>query len=174
MTATFFVITSKIGTPGFATWEQLREMKSAGMSIQSHTHSHPFLSAIAKDDVAFELRESKRLLDTMLAQDTDGISLPNGDHPRGGTLAVAQSLGYRWVATSQWGPNRNAGRDRLVRRYTVRHGTTLKEFNSLVTEPPSAFSGEGLRLAFLHRLRAIIGTARYARWRRQLMRFRRG
>src|SRR5690348_15639381 len=80
MTATFFVITSKIGTPGFATWEQLREMKSAGMSIQSHTHSHPFLSTIGDDDVAFELRESKRLLDTMLAQDTAGISLPNGDH----------------------------------------------------------------------------------------------
>ena len=173
MTATFFVITSKIGTAGFATWEQLREMKRAGMSIQSHTHSHPFLSAIGSDDVAFELRESKRLLDTMLAQDTVGISLPNGDHPRGGALAVAHSIGYQWVATSQWGANPVDSRHRLVRRYTVRHATTLKKFNELVMHRPSALSAEGLRLAFLHQLRALVGTARYARWRRQLMRFRR-
>ena len=174
MTATFFVITSKIGTPGFATWEQLREMKSAGMSIQSHTHSHPFLSALAKDDVLFELRESKRLLDSMLGQDTVGISLPNGDHPHGGALAIARAIGYRWVATSQWGANRAQRQAGLVRRYTVRHATTLKGFDTLVMQRPSALSPEGLRLAFLHRLRALLGTARYARWRRQLMRLRRG
>ena len=174
MTATFFVITSKIGSPGFATWDQLREMKRAGMSIQSHTHSHPFLSAIDRDDVVFELRESKRLLDTMLEQDTVGISLPNGDQPRGGALAVARSIGYRWVATSRWGANRGDTRDGLVQRYTVRRATTLEEFDALVTKRPSALSPEGIRLFLLQRLRALLGTSRYARWRRQFMRFRRG
>ena len=174
MTATFFVITSKVGTPGFATWEQLREMKSAGMSIQSHTHSHPFLSAIAKDNVVFELRESKRLLDSMLAQETVGISLPNGDHPHGGALAIARAIGYRWVATSQWGANRADRHAGLVRRYTVRRATTLDGFNTLVVKRPSALSREGLRLAFLHQLRALLGTGRYARWRRQVVRLRGG
>ena len=172
MSATFFVITSKVGEPGFATWDQLREMKAAGMSIQSHTHSHPFLSELTSEDVAFELGESKRLLDTMLGQDTTGISLPNGDAPRGGALATARSLGYRWVATSQWGPNRGDTRDGLARRYTVRHATTLPEFNALVVEQPSVLSREGLRLAMLHRLRSLLGTSRYARWRRQVMRLR--
>ena len=44
MTATFFVTTSWVGSAGYVTWDQLREMRAAGMSIQSHTHSHPFLS----------------------------------------------------------------------------------------------------------------------------------
>jgi hypothetical protein len=110
----------------------------------------------------------------MLEQDTVGISLPNGDHPRGGALAVARSLGYRWVATSRWGANRGDARDGLVRRYTVRRATTLSDFDALVVKRPSVLSSEGLRLLLLHRLRALLGTSRYARWRRQFMRFRRG
>src|SRR2546425_1196796 len=41
MTATFFVTTGWIGRPEYASWTQLREMRDAGMSIQSHTHTHP-------------------------------------------------------------------------------------------------------------------------------------
>lgn len=174
MTATFFVITSKIGSPGFASWDELREMTRAGMSVQSHTHSHPFLSSIGADAMMFELRESKRLLDGALQQDTVGISLPNGDHPRGGALTAARSAGYQWVATSGWGPNTGDIRERLVRRYTVRRATTISAFDRLVRARPSVMSLEGMRLAILHELRALLGPSRYARWRRQFMRLRRG
>jgi peptidoglycan/xylan/chitin deacetylase (PgdA/CDA1 family) len=169
MAATFFVITSRIGTPGFATWQELREMRRAGMSIQSHTHSHPFLSTLPPDDVASELIESKRLLDAMLEQETVGISLPNGDHPRVGALAAARAAGYRWVATSRWGPNRGDARDALVRRYTVRRATTREAFDALVRRQPAAWSAEGLRLVVLEHLRGILGVPRYARWRRKVI-----
>jgi peptidoglycan/xylan/chitin deacetylase (PgdA/CDA1 family) len=167
MTATFFVITSRVGTPGFATWPELREMKRAGMSIQSHTHSHPFLSTLAPSEVAFELAESKRLLDAALEQDTTGISLPNGDHPRGGALAAAQATGYRWVATSRWGPNRKSPDVLLIRRYTVRRSTTLGTFDEFVRQPPGIWSLEGVRLFALERIRSMLGVSRYARWRRR-------
>jgi hypothetical protein len=55
----------------------------------------------------------------------------------------------------------------------VRRATTLDEFAALVAKRPSALSPEGVRLLLLHRLRAHLGTSRYARWRRQFMRFRR-
>jgi peptidoglycan/xylan/chitin deacetylase (PgdA/CDA1 family) len=169
MAATFFVITSRIGTPGFATWQELREMRRAGMSIQSHTHSHPFLSTLEPADVASELIESKRLLDTMLEQETVGVSLPNGDHPRAGALAAARSAGYRWVATSRWGPNHGDTRDSLVRRYTIRRATTSEAFAALVRRQPPAWSSQGLRLVVLEQIRGILGVARYARWRRKAM-----
>src|SRR5690606_3850876 len=40
MRADFFVNPANVGSPGFATWAQLREMSDAGMSIQSHGYDH--------------------------------------------------------------------------------------------------------------------------------------
>src|SRR5208283_2557989 len=42
--ATCFVITARVGTDGYASWSQLREMAAAGISVQSHTATHPLLS----------------------------------------------------------------------------------------------------------------------------------
>ncbi len=44
MTATFFVFTTPIGKDGkLMTWDQLRELQAAGMTIGSHTRTHPVL-----------------------------------------------------------------------------------------------------------------------------------
>jgi peptidoglycan/xylan/chitin deacetylase (PgdA/CDA1 family) len=44
MTATFFVFTSPIGKDGkLMTWEQLRALEAAGMTVGSHTRTHPVL-----------------------------------------------------------------------------------------------------------------------------------
>jgi peptidoglycan/xylan/chitin deacetylase (PgdA/CDA1 family) len=44
MTATFFVFTTPIGKDGkLMTWDQLRELQAAGMTIGSHTRTHPML-----------------------------------------------------------------------------------------------------------------------------------
>ena len=43
-TATFFVFTTPIGKDGkLMTWEQLRALQAAGMTIGSHTRTHPIL-----------------------------------------------------------------------------------------------------------------------------------
>src|SRR5687767_11200904 len=56
MNATFFVTTTWIGTSRYASWDQLREMRASGMSIQSHTHTHPFLSELDASALREELR----------------------------------------------------------------------------------------------------------------------
>lgn len=44
LTATFFVFTTPIGTDKkLMTWEQLRTLQAAGMTIGSHTRTHPIL-----------------------------------------------------------------------------------------------------------------------------------
>jgi peptidoglycan/xylan/chitin deacetylase (PgdA/CDA1 family) len=44
LTATFFVFTAPIGVdPKLMTWDQLRELQDAGMTIGSHTRTHPVL-----------------------------------------------------------------------------------------------------------------------------------
>lgn len=176
MTATFFVTTDWVGKPGHLSWEQLREMAAARMSVQSHTASHPFLSELEHDEVCRELVESKRLLDEKLHQDTTMIALPGGVFPRGWEADDFLRYGYRWVATSRWGPNELPSVPSnmpLVRRYTVRRSTTLSAFDKLIRCASSAFSPEGARLRFLNEIRAVLGVRRYASWRAWLLRARR-
>src|SRR5262245_53593175 len=40
--ADFFVTPRQVGTPGYATWSELREMADHGMSIQSHGLDHSY------------------------------------------------------------------------------------------------------------------------------------
>jgi peptidoglycan/xylan/chitin deacetylase (PgdA/CDA1 family) len=171
--ATFFVITDRIGTEGYVTWEQLREMKQAGMSIQSHTASHPFLSTLTADEVLAELRNSKARLDDQLGQATGSLALPGGSFPaRGARRAIAES-GYRLVATSRVGTNQYAPRQehdaRFLRRVTVRQGQSRSHFQRIVLQDPGTLRRERLRASILSAARAFLGPHRYARWRRMLL-----
>ncbi len=168
MTATFFVITARVGTPGYVTWAQLRELTAAGMSVQSHTHGHRFLSELPETAVIDELCASRALLDAELGQRTTTIALPGGDAPRL-SFAVFRNTGYRWVATSVWGANERAGSEGYVRRYTVRRDTDDHRFRICVDAASGPYSSEGLRLAALRGLRRTIGASRYARWRRSAL-----
>lgn len=169
MSATFFVVTDWVGRPGWVTWAELREMAAAGMSIQSHTRSHPFLSELPRARVLDELRGSRMEIEDRLGRAVTTIALPNGDHPRTGEEDFAE-CGYRWVATSRWGANAGAERAaRRIRRYTIRRSTTLAEFERLARAASSALAPEAVRLELLGRLRAMVGPSRYARWRRAVL-----
>lgn len=171
MTATFFVITARIGEPGYLTWSEIREMHRAGMSIQSHSHTHPFLSELCPDDAARDLLESRRLLDEQLGQQTTTLALPGGDFVRRWREADYRTLGFQWIATSRWGPNPPPSpHHAFVRRYTVRRDTAARAFDVLVRADSASLSREGLRLALLHATRSALGASRYARWRRRVLR----
>jgi hypothetical protein len=177
MTATFFVTTSWVGTRGYVTWAQLREMVAAGMSVQSHTVTHPFLSESSRENARKELAVSKSEIEQNLGHPCSTVALPGGDWPRGWRPEEFAGLGYTCVATSRWGANRDgpsaerAGQGvAFVRRYTVRRDTpdALLRHQALALEP--AFSREGVRLAALHWVRSALGPSRYAALRRRALR----
>ncbi|MEQ9334183.1 polysaccharide deacetylase family protein [Thalassobaculum sp.] len=63
---TLFVSTDAVdhGTPGYMTWDQIREMKAAGVTIGSQTASHPHLPDIELEQVKIELdRAAQRITD---------------------------------------------------------------------------------------------------------------
>ncbi len=177
MTATFFVTTSWVGRPGFVSWDQLREMKAAGMSVQSHSHTHPFLSELDASALREELRASKGALDEALEQATDSIALPGGDFPRHRLRYVLEAAGYRVVATSRWGTNRAAGPAaagvRLVRRCTVRGEPSRDAFRRVLQGDRWLAARRRLRESALGAMRSALGPTRYTRWRRRFLHARR-
>jgi peptidoglycan/xylan/chitin deacetylase (PgdA/CDA1 family) len=173
MSATFFVTTDWVGSPGFMTWQELRRLVSCGMSVQSHTRSHPLLSELQEEDVITELAGSKAVLDNELGQDTTQISLPGGNRPRRGLWYLFESCGYRVVAGSRWGTNSgdegtSASRS-VFRRCSMRGEISTGQAHRMLDGDPWRSLAISSKEASLNAIRATLGATRYARWRRRFL-----
>jgi peptidoglycan/xylan/chitin deacetylase (PgdA/CDA1 family) len=172
MSATFFVTTSWVGKPGYVTWEQLRAMKSAGMSIQSHTRTHPFLSELDGRALREELAGSKAELDDALGQSTDALGLPGGDRPARRLWHVVRDSGYAVVATSRWGPNPTVARGErpcVLHRCTVRGAPSGDRMARTLAGDSWLGWQRGVREGVLGTIRGTLGPSRYAKWRRAFL-----
>jgi peptidoglycan/xylan/chitin deacetylase (PgdA/CDA1 family) len=172
MTATVFVTTDWVGRPGYMSWDQLRQLIAWGMSVQSHSRSHPFLSELSTAGLRAELTESKWALDQALGQQTTQIALPGGDAPKRSVWSLVEEAGYTVVAGSRWGINRDGpvgNGPRVIRRCTVRGGITPARARRMVVGDPWIALSRLPREAVLARIRSTLGPSRYARWRRRLL-----
>ncbi|HKW12565.1 MAG TPA: polysaccharide deacetylase family protein [Gemmatimonadaceae bacterium] len=94
LTATFFVFTTPIGKDGkLMSWEQLRELQDAGMTIGSHTRTHPVLPdchAALHNEVAMSREDIKQ----HLGRAPDFFAYPFGAWDAE-SAAWARTAGYR-------------------------------------------------------------------------------
>lgn len=67
-----------LADPALMTWDQVREMRRAGMGIGSHTHSHRVLNTLQAADLQHELRGSRVLLEQRLGEPVTTIAYPVG------------------------------------------------------------------------------------------------
>jgi peptidoglycan/xylan/chitin deacetylase (PgdA/CDA1 family) len=81
----------------FVSWDQIKEMKSGGMTIGSHTCSHRILTHIDKDDQLLELAQSKLFLEQHLGCDIDSVAYPVGQSNtfNDQICEMTQKLGYK-------------------------------------------------------------------------------
>jgi peptidoglycan/xylan/chitin deacetylase (PgdA/CDA1 family) len=86
------------------TWDDVREMHRLGMTIGSHTMTHPNLPSAGLADAARELRESKDRLERELGASVTMFSYPNGGAERYLTPDVQRAVreaGYLGATTSR-------------------------------------------------------------------------
>ena len=82
-----------------ATWDMLREMRRAGMTIGSHTRRHVRLT---NEDRAVQKREiagSRERLERELGEPVVHFAYPDGDF-NSATVRLLASAGYRWAYTA--------------------------------------------------------------------------
>lgn len=102
-TATFFIFTNGIGDRDFMTWSQLKTMQAAGMDIESHSVSHPFLSAMTdKAKLWKEIEGSREIIASHLGRAPDIFAYPYGTY-NDLDIAMLKAAGYR-AARADLGP----------------------------------------------------------------------
>jgi peptidoglycan/xylan/chitin deacetylase (PgdA/CDA1 family) len=94
MRATFFIITDRVGEPGFVTWDDVRALMAAGMEIGSHTLTHPRLPDLPDEAVEQELKASKSRLEKELARPVETLAYPY-NAVRSRLASLARAAGYR-------------------------------------------------------------------------------
>ncbi len=92
--ATVFIVTEWVGKEDFLSWDQLREMAEAGVSIGSHTSSHPHLPSIALSEAKEEIFKSRRIIEEELGRKVTFLCYPFGSF-NGKIRELVKDAGYR-------------------------------------------------------------------------------
>jgi len=102
LSAEFYVNTNMVGKEHFMSWEQLKEMNDAGMSIQSHGHNHHYFSDMTNSEITDELKTSKELIESNIGNLVT-VFAPPGGRTNKRVTKIAKSLGYKCIANSRPG-----------------------------------------------------------------------
>jgi peptidoglycan/xylan/chitin deacetylase (PgdA/CDA1 family) len=98
-------LTGRVDSPRvMLTWDEVREMHALGMTIGSHTMTHPNLPSAGVAAAQTELQQSKRRLEQEIAAPVTMFSYPNGGAERYLTPEIQQavrSTGYAAATTSR-------------------------------------------------------------------------
>jgi peptidoglycan/xylan/chitin deacetylase (PgdA/CDA1 family) len=102
-TADFFVNPAQVGTSGYATWVELRQMAEAGMSIQSHGLDHGvFLTELSPARLLEDLRRARLEIESHVGRPVTLLAPAGGREPAG-LGEVALEAGYTRVLNSRPG-----------------------------------------------------------------------
>jgi peptidoglycan/xylan/chitin deacetylase (PgdA/CDA1 family) len=125
---TVFIYPRIIGQTSYAmTWKQVRELADAGVDIQSHSYSHPFLTHrrhSSLDEKAYadwlehELVASKKTIERETGKSVDFIAYPYGDFDHVVTKTAARA-GYSAGLTCEYGPVRRGSDPLRMRRVAI-------------------------------------------------------
>ena len=126
--ATIFVTTNLIGTPGYCSAIELREMYDSGLvAIEPHTLSHPKLAKLSRAEADGEIRESRRVLEEVLGTTPTLFAYPYGSFTEE-TVATTHDIGFAGAVTVEEGTVSPATDVFRLPRNSVDSSTTFSQF----------------------------------------------
>jgi peptidoglycan/xylan/chitin deacetylase (PgdA/CDA1 family) len=174
MTADFFINPAMVGTPGFASWNELREMSDAGMSIQSHGYDHVYLTSLPDKRLRETLRAAREEISDRMGRQATLLAPPGGRMPRGLSM-VANDCGYARVLSSRPGQiDAATRRDRPLPRMAMTAAIDELTFSRWINCDRIAIGREQLRYAGLATAKRLLGDHRYERARARALGLLRG
>jgi len=121
-----FLVSDKVGTPGFLTWDQAKEMDAHGFKAGAHTRHHVYLPDVSPDAARDEIFGSKKIIEEHLGHTIDYFCYPFGGFTEE-VQGVVQEAGFKAAVTT------NRGEDRLNRDlFALRRVRMKNSDNTLV------------------------------------------
>ena len=133
------------------TWDMLREMRAAGMTIGGHTVNHPVLARAPGEIQRQEIEGCSRRLTVELSEPMRYFSYPVGGPAAfdAFTRECLKTVGVQYAFSNYGGYRRFEGRDDYnIGRVPVEADVTADWFRSTVVLPPLFASRRQLRPAF--------------------------
>lgn len=136
--ATVFLITDRTSgklptnDEDFLSWREVQDLAAAGITIGSHTCSHPCLLDLPLEEVRRELADAKTAILSHLQQDEVPLSYPYGQTSEA-ISQLAKSLGYCCGITGVLGPNGADANVFSLRRTVISSDDDLATFAARVS-----------------------------------------
>ena len=164
--ATFYLTTGFLGTPGYLTAKQVRDLDAQGFEIGCHSMTHPYLSDLSEPELKREIADAKFQIEQIVGHSIEHFSCPGGRFNRR-TLEIARRAGFRTVANSQFHANSSHTSPYHLGRVAMLRDMPLAEFAALC-------HGQGLwKKRLLHSSRRsvqrLLGNRLYDRLRKTLL-----
>jgi peptidoglycan/xylan/chitin deacetylase (PgdA/CDA1 family) len=125
--ATFYLTSGFLGTTGYLSPDQVRQLDSLGFEIGCHSMTHPYLSDLADAEVSREIVDAKLQLEQIVGHRIEHFSCPGGRYDQR-TLETARRAGFRTVANSRFQANSQDTNLYQLGRVAMKRGMPLEEF----------------------------------------------
>lgn len=128
----FFITTSLIGRRTFLDASEIRQLRTAGHLIGSHSHTHPDIyRELDPARMVVEWRQSSDILAQIMGEQCVAAAVPGGEIS-GAVLRSAGAAGLRYLFTSEpWLAPRIVGGCWVLGRYCAKASTTSDEIAEL-------------------------------------------
>ncbi|MDD3774131.1 MAG: polysaccharide deacetylase family protein [Patescibacteria group bacterium] len=124
-----FVITDLVSTPGYMSWEELKELKNAGWEMGSHTLSHPSLETLDFDSATNQIASSKKIIEKTLQTKVNFFCYPAGKYNQE-TIKILKSADYIGAVTTQYGLENSRNNIFELERIRINGGASLNDFTA--------------------------------------------
>ena len=128
--ATFYATAGFIGTKGYMSSAQLRQLSERGFEIGSHSMTHQYLSDLDDAGLHEEIFDSKARLEEMTGKPIHHFSCPGGRYDRR-VATAAHEAGYMTVATSRARANSRSSDPYALGRVAIMRDTPLPDFQNI-------------------------------------------
>ncbi len=134
MTATFFIVVDFINRerPEYLSWEMVRALHAAGMSVEAHGIDHTTLRGRSAADLEYQALRSYETIQDRIGVRPRFISYPAGEYDAA-TITMFQSAGYWAGFTTVQGATHRSDELFTLRRVRMRNTTTADELIRLLT-----------------------------------------
>ncbi len=120
---TFHLNSGALGCPGYLEPKEVRDL-FFGHEVSAHTCSHPHLTALSPEQMAWQILEDRRALEALVDYTVRGMSYPFGSYNRD-VLERLPALGIEYARTTKSNEGYDLPDDFLEWHPTCHHNTDL-------------------------------------------------